>query len=461
MTEFDNTSNAEQWFTYHEATNALTRLTNVPSGLTNNVTSFYLAEAALPTGQILITGAGNTAYLFTPDGGPRASWLPTISSVAQNSDGSYTLTGTQLTGLSEGGVYGDDRQESTNFPIVQLTAGSNVYYAKTYNPSTTAIGIESAPETVNFKLPLGLPAGTTYSLKVVASGIASAPTTLTTPSAAVDAPPTVAKPPSASPATVSGTTAALSILGADHSGESTLTYTWTTVSSPAGAPTPSFSANGTNAAKNDTVTFHAAGTYGFQAWLVDASGISVAAGVVKVTVNQVLSSIRVSPGLTNLTAGQTQQLSATGYDQFGNPLATQPAFTWSVSSGSGTVSSSGLFRSSTAGSLATVIAAAGSTRGSAKIGVVDFPWTSTDVGGPGLAGVAYDSAGTTTLTGSGGDIWGQSDQFHFDYQTLGGSGTIVAKVGATPVKATDGTTPDVAKEGLIWSFANRWATAIK
>ena len=49
-------------------------------------------------------------------------------------------------------------------------------------------------------------------------------------------PPTVATPAAASPPTVTGTTAALSVLGADAAGELTLTYTWTTTGTPPGDP---------------------------------------------------------------------------------------------------------------------------------------------------------------------------------------------------------------------------------
>jgi len=37
-------------------------------------------------------------------------------------------------------------------------------------------------------------------------------------------------------------------------------------------------------------------------------------------------------------------------------------------------------------------------------------------------------AGTYTITGSGADIWGQSDQFHYAFKTLTGPGSIVARV---------------------------------
>src|SRR5205814_900242 len=69
----------------------------------------------------------------------------------------------------------------------------------------------------------------------------------------VDAAPAVASPASASPDPVAATTTTLSVLGADDGGESNLTYTWATIGTPPAAVT--FSANGTNAARDTTATF--------------------------------------------------------------------------------------------------------------------------------------------------------------------------------------------------------------
>src|SRR6202040_704549 len=77
-----------------------------------------------------------------------------------------------------------------------------------------------------------------------------------------NAAPTVATAGSASPSPVTGTTTALSVLGADDGGEPNLTYTWAATAEPSGAA-PAFSVNGTNAAKNSTVTFNKAGNYTF------------------------------------------------------------------------------------------------------------------------------------------------------------------------------------------------------
>jgi regulation of enolase protein 1 (concanavalin A-like superfamily) len=58
------------------------------------------------------------------------------------------------------------------------------------------------------------------------------------------------------------------------------------------------------------------------------------------------------------------------------------------------------------------------------------PWMHRDVGAVGAAGNATFSAATSTYTvkGSGADIWGNADAFHYLYRPLTGDGAIVARV---------------------------------
>jgi hypothetical protein len=191
-------------------------------------------------------------------------------------------------------------------------------------------------------------------------------------------PPTLAAGPTAAPSPVTGKTTTLSVLGADDGGESNLKYTWATTVAPPGAV--AFSVNGTNSAKNTTVTFSKPGIYYFKVTATDASGVSVI-GMVPVTVNSTYTSIAVSPASATVSPSLTKQFTATAVDQFGTAISSQPTFTWSVSGG-GTISSTGLFTAgSTAGGPFKVTASSGSVTGTASVTVSSgitpgtFIWT--------------------------------------------------------------------------------------
>ena len=77
----------------------------------------------------------------------------------------------------------------------------------------------------------------------------------------------------------------------------------------------SFSANGSNAAKNTTATFSKAGSYTFQVTVTDGGGLTVTSSV-NVTVSQTLTSITVTPVTPALASHATQQFTASGLDQF-------------------------------------------------------------------------------------------------------------------------------------------------
>ena len=68
---------------------------------------------------------------------------------------------------------------------------------------------------------------------------------------------------------------------------------------------------------------------------------------------------------------------------------------------------------------------------------VEPPWASADVGGPGQtgAGAFYSNDSSYYVNAGGADIWGGSDQFHFDYYRLRGDGTLTARI--TSISNTD------------------------
>jgi autotransporter-associated beta strand protein len=196
-----------------------------------------------------------------------------------------------------------------------------------------------------------------------------------------DPAPTVATPAAASPSTVTAETTALSVLGADDEGESTLTYTWATTGTP---PAPVvFSANGTNLAQNTTATFAAAGTYNFTVTITNTSGLTYASSTT-VTVNQTYSGLSISPAAPNLSGGATQQFTATALDQFGQALASQPAITWTLVSGPGTLSDEGLYMPPYASGSAVVQASSGNFSPTATVTFSsEALWNASSAGTPG------------------------------------------------------------------------------
>jgi hypothetical protein len=209
--------------------------------------------------------------------------------------------------------------------------------------------------------------------------------------------PTVSTAASANPSTVTGTTSNLSVLGADPSGDASPTYTWAATNTPGGAIAPTFSVNGTTAANSSTVTFHQAGAYTFTVTIKDpTSGLSSTSSV-NVTVNQTLTKITITPaGPVALGDGQTQQFQALAIDQFNDNLLPQPTLTWTVASGVGSVSSSGLYQApATSTGTATVQAAVGSISSQATVQVGLPAWL-----GSGSAATWNSSSKILTVTGA-------------------------------------------------------------
>jgi hypothetical protein len=94
--------------------------------------------------------------------------------------------------------------------------------------------------------------------------------------------------------------------------------------------------------------------------------------VVNVTATPILTSIVITPSSPSIFDGQTNQFTATAYDQFGQILTTQPAFTWSVGTGgAGTISPTGLYSAPASGPASDVVtASSGSITGTATAAVI-------------------------------------------------------------------------------------------
>lgn len=85
------------------------------------------------------------------------------------------------------------------------------------------------------------------------------------------------------------------------------------------------------------------------------------------------------------------------------------------------------------------------TPGTATPGTAGVPsgWSCADIGVTGPAGSTTLSNGTWTVKGSGNDVWGNTDEFHYDWQSVTGNFSVSALVtGQTP-------TDEWAKAGLM------------
>jgi hypothetical protein len=170
-----NFSGPTSVFEYNPASNTITPVT-VPAALQtdlNNPGTFIRRFIILPSGQAMLTNSDRSIWVFTPNGGPQNAWRPRITNIVSNGNGTFTLTGQQLNGLDEGSLYGDNDQNSTNYPLVRIVdSAGRVFYARTFNWSSTGVATGNLPETVQFVLPAGVANGSA-SFFVVANGISS------------------------------------------------------------------------------------------------------------------------------------------------------------------------------------------------------------------------------------------------------------------------------------------------
>lgn len=161
-----------QFFEWNGTT--LSTFTTPSSAVTDG--SFVGHLLVLPTGQIMFTDFSTTVQILTPAGSPNPSWAPTItrSPTALGAGKTYSISGTQFNGLSQGSAYGDDFQNATNYPLVRIvnTHTGHVFYCKTHGHSTMAVATGSAKVSTHFDVPTTLETGESQ-LFVVANGIPS------------------------------------------------------------------------------------------------------------------------------------------------------------------------------------------------------------------------------------------------------------------------------------------------
>ena len=187
--EFDQTQSPPTWNQASYPGGLASQLkTDSPGGFTKLM--------LLPNGQVMYTNETSTIWMYTPAAGFSPSWQPTIqnwpSSINKNQ--TYTISGYLFNGMSQANFYGDDMQNATNYPLVQVTmnGSGHVYYGRTHNHSSMAVAQPSLLVTTEFELwdcnhqiagsacipPSPMERGMA-TLVVIANGIASAPVNVT------------------------------------------------------------------------------------------------------------------------------------------------------------------------------------------------------------------------------------------------------------------------------------------
>jgi hypothetical protein len=130
----------------------------------------------------MYTDFSTQVEFLTSAGTYETAWQPTVTSAPSNlvPGTTYSISGTQFNGLSQGAAYGDDFQDATNWALVQIVnnATGNVTYAKTHNPSTMAVATGSEVVSTSFDVPATIATGAS-TLYVIANGIPSAAVSVT------------------------------------------------------------------------------------------------------------------------------------------------------------------------------------------------------------------------------------------------------------------------------------------
>lgn len=126
----------------------------------------------LPDGGTLIGGFAE----YTSSGSPSPAWAPTITSVpASLAHGTTaTLSGTQLTGLSQANAFGDEFGAPTDYPLIRITntATGHVVYCRTHDWSDAGVATGTKVVTTSFDIPASTETGPS-TIAVVTNGIAS------------------------------------------------------------------------------------------------------------------------------------------------------------------------------------------------------------------------------------------------------------------------------------------------
>jgi hypothetical protein len=125
---------------------------------------FFAAEAAVAaTGFMAQSALGNAPTGTFSNAfcnaypGPSAAWQPTVTSfptvITRNQ--TYNIYGYLFNGMSQANFFGDDVQNSTNYPIIRVTMDAtpnHVYYGRTHDHSSMGVTQTTLPVSTKFEL---------------------------------------------------------------------------------------------------------------------------------------------------------------------------------------------------------------------------------------------------------------------------------------------------------------------
>lgn len=238
-------------------------------------------------------GEAALAYAWTATGPGPVSFAPNGTNAAKKSTATFSKPGTYNVVATIRDAGGQTVTSAaaivvqaavTALAISPQTAGVAVNGTQKFTASALdqfGNAISPAP-TVNWSIPFG---GTVDQTGLFTAGpSAGGPFTVVAAAGGLVAsaqvsvgngrPPTFARQPAA---VLSGTKAALSVLGTDDSGESGLSYQWRLVTGPG---TVTFSPNGNNSAKNTTATFSGLGTFTVEVLATDKDKLTASTTLV-------------------------------------------------------------------------------------------------------------------------------------------------------------------------------------
>lgn len=250
-----------------------------------------LAERAALTAIVQINSGGGDVGSFSADRLSNGGWTYSSSASVDTSG---------VANAAPASVYQSERNGNFAYTVGGLTAGANyvvrLHFAEIFYTYSGArvfnVVINGSQVITNLDIyatvginkalvrEFTVPASSSGQLVVQYVGVVENPKAsgLEVYAASANAGPTIASAATASPnPTTTSDSSALAVLGADDGGEANLTYTWAPIGTPPGAVT--FSANGTNAAKNVSATFAATGSYALGVTVRDAAGATATSSV--------------------------------------------------------------------------------------------------------------------------------------------------------------------------------------